>query len=88
MQRHLDEGTDPASLELRRVTVDERQLLIAEGRFVDEFIKAFREHLIAHKPPATTPTVTWFSPRESGPMMRLWDEDEEHRHESAETDAA
>jgi len=88
MQRHLEEGTDPASLELRRVTVDERQRLIAEGRFVDEFIRAFRAHLIAHKEPVTTPMVTWFSPRGSGPMMRLWDEDEEHWYEPAETDAA
>jgi hypothetical protein len=88
MQRHLEEGTDPASLELRRVTVVERQRLIAEGRFVDEFIRAYREHLIAHKPPVATPTVTWFSPRQSGPMMRVWDEDEEHGHEPAETDAA
>ena len=51
MQRHIEDGTDPASLELRRVTVEERQRLIAEGRFVDEFIRAFREHLIAHKEP-------------------------------------
>src|SRR5436190_14032339 len=51
MQRHIEEGTDPASLELKRVTVDERQKLIAEGRFVDEFIRAYREHLIAHKEP-------------------------------------
>lgn len=88
MQRHLEEGTDPASLELRRVTVDERQKLIAEGRFVDEFIKAYRDHLIAHKEPVTTPTVTWFSPRGSGPLLRLWDDDEDRWYEPAETDAA
>jgi hypothetical protein len=76
MQRHLEEGTDPASLELRRVTVDERQQLIAEGRFVEEFLEAFRAHLIAHKEPVMTPTVTWFSPRGSGPTMRTWDEEE------------
>jgi hypothetical protein len=77
MQRHIEDGTDPASLELRRVTVDERQKLIAEGRFVEEFLSAFREHLIVHKEPVTTPTVTWFSPRGSGPTMRLWEDDED-----------
>lgn len=75
-ERHLEDGTDPASLELRRVTVDERQQLIAEGRFVEEFIEAFRAHLIAHKEPVTTPTVTWFSPRESGGVLRRWDDDD------------
>ena len=87
MQRHLEDGTDPASLELRRVTVDERQQLIAEGRFVDEFIEAFRNHMIAHKEPVMTPMVTWFSPRGSGPTMRRWD-DEDAWYEAAETDAA
>lgn len=87
LQRHLEEGTDPASLELRRVTVDERQQLIAEGRFVEEFIKAYRDHLIAHKEPVTTPTVTWFSPRGSGPTMRRWD-DEDAWYEAAANDAA
>lgn len=87
MERHLEDGTDPASLELRRVTVDERQQLIAEGRFVEEFIRAFRDHLIAHKEPVTTPTVTWFSPRGSGPTMRRWD-DEEAWIEEARDDAA
>jgi hypothetical protein len=76
MERHLEDGTDPASLELRRVTVSERQQLIAEGRFVEEFIRAYRDHLIAHKEPVTSSTVTWFSPRESGPTMRLWDDDD------------
>lgn len=89
MQRHIEDGTDPASLELRRVTVEERQRLIAEGRFVDEFLEAYREHLIVHKEPVTTPTVTWFSPRGSGPTMRLWDdEDEVPWYEPAEGDAA
>ena len=88
MQRHLEDGTDPASLELRRVTVEDRQRLIAEGRFVDEFIKAYREHLIAHKEPVTTPTVTWFSPRGSGPTMRLWDDDENPWYEPADDDDA
>jgi hypothetical protein len=88
-QKALEEGTDPASLELRRVTVDERQRLIAEGRFVDEFLRAFREHLIAHKPPVTTATVTWFSPRGSGPVLRLWDDDDEEPwYQPAGTDAA
>jgi hypothetical protein len=87
MERHLEDGTDPASLELRRVTVDERQTLIAEGRFVEEFIRAFRDHLIAHKEPVTTPTVTWFSPRGSGPTMRRWD-DEDAWIEQARDDAA
>jgi hypothetical protein len=77
LQRHIEEGTDPASLELRRVTVEERQKLIAEGRFIDAFLQAYREHLIAHKQPVSTPTVTWFSPRESGPTMRSWDDDDE-----------
>ena len=31
MEQHLEDGTDPASLELIRVTVTERQRLIAEG---------------------------------------------------------
>ena len=87
MQAHLDDGTDPASLELIRVTVTERQRLIAEGRFVDEFITAYRDHLIAHKEPVTTSTVTWFSPRASGPRMRLWD-DEELWFEETANDAA
>lgn len=87
MQRHLEDGTDPASLELRRVTVDERQQLIAEGRFVAEFLEAFRAHLIAHKEPVTNPTVTWFSPRGSGPILRHWD-DEEPWYERSETSAA
>ncbi len=87
LQRHLEEGTDPASLELRRVTVEQRQQLIAEGRFVEEFIEAFRNYMIAHKEPVMTPMVTWFSPRGSGPTMRRWD-DEEAWFEAAETDAA
>jgi hypothetical protein len=93
-QQAIEEGTDPASLELRRVTVVERQRLIAEGRFVDEFIRAYREHLIVHKEPVTTPTVTWFSPRASGPTLRVWDEDDDLwyerpvRSEAAESSSA
>jgi hypothetical protein len=86
MERHLEDGTDPASLELRRVTVSERQQLIAEGRFVEEFIRAYRDHLIAHKEPVTSSTVTWFSPRESGPTMRHW-EDEDPWQRPADDDA-
>jgi hypothetical protein len=77
MQRHVEEGTDPASLAFRRVTIEERQRLIAEGQFVNEFIRVSREHLIAHKEPVTTPMVTWFSPRGSGPTMRLWEDEDE-----------
>jgi hypothetical protein len=87
-ERQLEDGTDPASLELRRVTVEERQKLIAEGRFVEEFLVAFRDHLIAHKEPVTTPTVTWFSPRGSGPVNRVWDEDEDPWYQRAADDAA
>lgn len=87
-QKAIEEGTDPASLELRRVTVQERQRLIAEGRFVDEFLRAYREHLIVHKEPVTTPTVTWFSPRAGGATLRRWDEDETPWYEREETDAA
>ena len=86
-ERAIEDGTDPASLELRRVTVEERQRLIAEGRYVDEFLKAYREHLIVHKEPVTTPTVTWFSPRGSGPTLRVWDEDDDG-YARAEHDAA
>jgi len=87
-QQAIEDGTDPASLELRRVTVDERQQLIAEGRFVDEFIRAYREHLIVHKEPVTTPTVTWFSPRVSGPTLRVWEEDDDPWYErTPRTDA-
>ncbi len=87
-EKAIEEGTDPASLELRRVTVEERQRLIAEGRFVDEFLQAYSEHLIVHKKPVTTPTVTWFSPRGSGPTLRLWEEDEEPWYQPSEPDAA
>jgi hypothetical protein len=88
MQRHIEDGTDPASLELRRVTVDERQQLIAEGRFVEEFIEAYRRHLIVHKEPVTTPTVTWFSPRGSGPTLRRWEDEEPPWYERAEDEPA
>lgn len=70
----LEEGTDAASMELRRVTVDDRTRLIAEGRYGEEFVRAFAAYLIAHKEPVSTPTVTWFSPRASGPTMRIFDD--------------
>ena len=63
----MEDGTDAASLELRRVTVDERTKLIAEGRYGEEFLRAFEAYLIAHKSPVTEATVTWFSYRSSGP---------------------
>ena len=77
LEKAMEEGTDAASLELRRVTVDERSQLIAEGRYVDEFLRAFSTYLIAHKPPASELTVTWFSYRESGPTMRIHYEDDD-----------
>jgi len=70
----LEEGTDAASVELRRVTVDDRTKLIAEGRYGEEFVRAFAAYLIAHKEPVTTPTVTWFSYRAGGPTMRIFDD--------------
>jgi len=72
----LEEGTDAASLELRRVTVDDRATLIAEGRYGEEFVRAFAAYLIAHKEPVTTPTVTWFSYRAGGPTMRIFDDED------------
>ena len=72
----LEEGTDAASLELRRVTVDDRAMLIAQGRYGEEFVRAFAAYLIAHKEPVTTPTVTWFSYRASGPTMRIFDDED------------
>jgi hypothetical protein len=59
------------------VTVDERTRLIAEGRYADEFLQAFAAYLIAHKPSASEPTVTWFSYRSSGPTMRTHYEDDD-----------
>ena len=73
LAHQLEEGTDAASLELRRVTVDDRTTLIAEGRYGEEFVRAFAAYLIAHKEPVTTPTVTWFSYRASGPTMRIFE---------------
>jgi hypothetical protein len=70
LDRQLESGTDAASLELRRVMVDERTNLIAEGRFWDEYVKAYAAYLVAHKEPVHTPTVTWFSYRSSGQLMR------------------
>ena len=77
LDSQLEAGTDAASLELRRVTVDERATLIAEGRFWEEYLRAYAAYLVAHKPPATTPTVTWFSYRSSGPTMREFDPEDE-----------
>jgi hypothetical protein len=51
-------------------------MLIAEGRYGEEFVRAFAAYLIAHKEPVTTPTVTWFSYREGGPTMRIFDDDD------------
>ena len=73
LEQQLEDGTDAASMELRRVTVDERERLIAEGRYGDEFVRAFAAYLIAHKEPVSTSTVTWFSYRASGPTMREFD---------------
>jgi hypothetical protein len=76
LAHQLEEGTDVASLELRRVTVDNRATLIAQGRYGEEFVRAFAAYLIAHKEPVTTPTVTWFSYRASGPTMRIFEDED------------
>ena len=57
LAHQLEEGTDAASMELRRVTVDDRAQLIAEGRYGSEFVRAFAAYLIAHKEPVTMPAV-------------------------------
>ena len=75
LERHLEEGTDATALELRRVTVDERQQLMVEGRYSEEFLRAFAAYLIAHRDTRTVDTVTWFSPRGSGPTMRRWEDE-------------
>ncbi len=77
LEKAIEEGTDATSLELRRVTVDERSKLIAEGRYGEEFLRAFQNYLIAHKSPVTEATVTWFSYRSSGPTMRRFEEPDE-----------
>ncbi len=77
LEKAMEEGTDAATLELRRVTVDERSKLIAEGRYGEEFLRAFQNYLIAHKSPVTEATVTWFSYRGSGPTMRRFEEPDE-----------
>jgi hypothetical protein len=93
LEKAMEEGTDAATLELRRVTVDERSKLIAEGRYGEEFLRAFRDYLIAHKSPVTEATVTWFSYRSSGPTMRRFEELDEddpwawRSTERAETEA-
>ena len=74
LEKAMEDGTDAASLELRRVTVEERTTLIAEGRYTDEFLRAFEAYLIAHKPPVTEPTMTWFSYRSTGGTMRTFDD--------------
>jgi hypothetical protein len=76
LERAIEDGTDPWSMELRRVTVDDRQKLIAEGRYWTEFSRAFREYLIAQRDPKHIDNVTWFSPRYSGPIMRRFEEDD------------
>ena len=76
LAHQLEEGTDTASLELRRVTVDYRATLIAEGRYGEEFVRAFAAYLITHKEPVTTPTVTWFSYRASSPTMRVFEDED------------
>jgi len=58
-----DHGTDRESLELRRVEIDERQRLIAEGRFVEEWLRAFAAYRIAHEEQVERPTSTWFTAR-------------------------
>jgi hypothetical protein len=60
-------------MELRRVTVDERSKLIAEGRYWEEFTRAFHDYLIAQRDPKHVATVTWFSYRERGPIMRRFE---------------
>ena len=62
-EEQIELGTDRESLELRRVEVEERRKLIAEGRFVDEWLEAFAAHRIAHVDGVEKPTSTWFSPR-------------------------
>ncbi len=76
LERAIEDGTDPWSMELKRVTVDDRQKLIAEGRYWQEFSRAFREYLIAQRDPKHVDNVTWFSPRYSGPIMRRFEEDD------------
>ena len=75
-ERHIEDGTDATALELRRVTVDERQQLLVEGRYSEEFLRAFAAYLIAHRDGRRVDTVTWFSPRGSGPTMRRWEDED------------
>jgi hypothetical protein len=67
MRRRWEEqselGTDRESLELRRVEIDERERLIAEGRFVEEWLRAFAAYRVAHHEGVEKPTSTWFSAR-------------------------
>lgn len=73
LEQAIEDGTDPWSMELRRVTVEERTKLIAEGRYWEEFTRAFRDYLVAQRDPKHVATVTWFSYRERGPIMRRFD---------------
>jgi len=62
-EEQREHGTDRESLELRRVEVDDRQRLIAEGRFVEEWLRAFAAYRVAHEDPVERPTSTWFTSR-------------------------
>jgi hypothetical protein len=62
-QEQSELGTDRESLELRRVEIDERQRLIAEGRFAEEWLEAFARYRVAHEDGVERPTSTWFSAR-------------------------
>jgi hypothetical protein len=62
-QEQSELGTDRESLELRRVEIDDRQRLIAEGRFVEEWLEAFAAYRVAHEEGVERPTSTWFSAR-------------------------
>jgi hypothetical protein len=73
LERAIEDGTDPWSMELRRVMIDERTKLIAEGRYWEEYTQAFRNYLIAQRDPKQVATVTWFSYRERGPIMRRFE---------------
>ncbi len=65
-----------AMAELELIMGRDRQRLIAEGRFWSEYERVQREVLIA-RAPVNTSTITWFSPRISGPTMREWLEEDD-----------
>jgi hypothetical protein len=73
-ENQRERGDDRESLELRRVEVDERQRLLAAGRFSEEWIAAFAAYRIAHAGTVAVPTTSWFSYRAGGPTMRTHDE--------------